>query len=90
MQNIYLIRHGQSQGNIDQAIYRETPDHAIGLSDLGVEQARAAGQALRNQLHSVTQLRLDKADKPDGSSLKLEFRTVVNQQGYIVFRVQDF
>jgi broad specificity phosphatase PhoE len=60
MKHIYLIRHGQSQGDVDQAIYRETPDHAIGLSDLGVEQARAAGVALRHQRRSVTQLQLDR------------------------------
>lgn len=47
MQNIYLIRHGQSQGNVDQSVYRSTPDHAIPLSELGVRQASAAGAALR-------------------------------------------
>lgn len=48
MQNIYLIRHGESQGNVDQAVYRSTPDHAISLSELGMQQASAAGVALRD------------------------------------------
>lgn len=48
MQNIYLIRHGESQGNIDQAIYRTIPDHAIPLSERGMRQASAAGAALRD------------------------------------------
>lgn len=48
MQNIYLIRHGQSLGNVDLAVYRTTPDHAIALSEQGMLQATAAGVELRN------------------------------------------
>jgi broad specificity phosphatase PhoE len=48
MENIYLIRHGQSQGNVNPSLYRETPDHAIALSNLGIIQASAAGLALRD------------------------------------------
>lgn len=48
MQNIYLIRHGESQGNVDQAVYRSTPDHAIPLSEQGMRHASAAGVALRD------------------------------------------
>lgn len=48
MKNIYLIRHGQSQGNVDPSIYRTIPDHAISLSELGMHQATAAGEALRD------------------------------------------
>ncbi len=44
---IYLVRHGQSVANIDPTVHRETPDHAIGLSPEGVEQARKAGEFLR-------------------------------------------
>lgn len=50
MKNIYLVRHGQSLANIDKAINASTPDHAIELSDLGREQARAAGVALGSLL----------------------------------------
>ncbi len=46
MENIYLIRHGQSEANIDRSVCLTTPDHAIALSALGQQQATAAGQAL--------------------------------------------
>ncbi len=47
---IYLVRHGESRGNVDASIYGEIADHAIPLSDRGHEQARAAGAALRDYL----------------------------------------
>lgn len=50
MQNIYLVRHGQSLSNVDKAVHASTPDHAIPLSDLGRQQASAAGAALRDIL----------------------------------------
>lgn len=42
--NIYLVRHGESMGNVDKALYTTTPDHAIELSPLGKTQAEAAGK----------------------------------------------
>lgn len=48
MQNIYLIRHGQSLANVDKSVHKTTADHAIPLSGKGVEQAREAGQMLRH------------------------------------------
>jgi 2,3-bisphosphoglycerate-dependent phosphoglycerate mutase len=50
MKNIYLVRHGQSLSNIDKAIHASKPDHAIPLSELGMQQATAAGEALRRIL----------------------------------------
>jgi len=47
---ITLIRHGQSEGNIDSAIYQTKPDNALQLTELGWVQARMAGQALRGQI----------------------------------------
>ena len=43
---ILLVRHGESLGNVDQAVYTTTPDHAVPLSEHGVEQAREAGRQL--------------------------------------------
>lgn len=48
IQHIYLVWHGQSRSNVDQAVYGTTPNNAIGLSELGESQAAAAGAALRN------------------------------------------
>lgn len=43
---LILIRHGESQGNLDTHVYSITPDHAIGLTENGREQARQCGQKL--------------------------------------------
>ncbi|MEZ0069211.1 broad specificity phosphatase PhoE [Streptacidiphilus sp. MAP12-20] len=44
---IVLIRHGESEGNVDESIYERIPDHALTLTSRGREQARAAGAELR-------------------------------------------
>ncbi len=45
---IFLVRHGQSMGNVDQSVHLTTADHAIPLSDRGKEQATGAGEFLRD------------------------------------------
>jgi broad specificity phosphatase PhoE len=47
---IVLVRHGESQGNIDDAIYETVPDHALTLTAKGVEQATEVGRRLRAYL----------------------------------------
>lgn len=49
---IILVRHGESQGNIDDAIYETVPDHALTLTPKGLEQATEAGRRLRAYLGS--------------------------------------
>jgi hypothetical protein len=44
---IILIRHGESQGNQDSKIYSTVPDHAIGLTENGREQAHHCGEELK-------------------------------------------
>jgi broad specificity phosphatase PhoE len=44
---IVLIRHGESQGNVDDAIYERVPDHALALTATGQRQVREAGQQVR-------------------------------------------
>lgn len=47
MKNIFLVRHGQSLANVDRfAAKGVLPDHAIPLTELGQQQADAAGPAL--------------------------------------------
>jgi broad specificity phosphatase PhoE len=41
--NIFIVRHGQSEGNADTSKYITTPDHAIQLTEKGRDQAREAG-----------------------------------------------
>jgi broad specificity phosphatase PhoE len=44
---IVLIRHGESQGNVDDTIYERVPDHALELTETGQRQARRAGEQIR-------------------------------------------
>lgn len=37
---ILLVRHGRSEANEDKSVLRKRPDHDIGLSDIGKEQAQ--------------------------------------------------
>lgn len=47
---IYLVRHGETTANLDKKVYLETADHAVPLSPLGHEQAKAAGLRLANTM----------------------------------------
>jgi len=46
-ENIFLVRHGQSEGNVDKEIYKTKPDYTLQLTDLGKEQARDVGSKLK-------------------------------------------
>jgi len=50
--NIVLVRHGQSEGNVNKQIYKEKPDYALGLTDVGRAQAIQVGKDLRLMLGS--------------------------------------
>lgn len=45
---IILVRHGESEGNIDDSVYERVPDHRIALTSKGVDQAAATGARLRS------------------------------------------
>ncbi|HET6741477.1 MAG TPA: phosphoglycerate mutase family protein [Kribbella sp.] len=44
---IAMIRHGESEANLDKTIYERVPDHAVPLTALGHQQAVKAGRELR-------------------------------------------
>ena len=44
---IALLRHGESEANLDKTIYERLPDHAVPLTAHGHEQAAAVGKKLR-------------------------------------------
>lgn len=48
---LILIRHGQSEGNVDSSVYCKVPDHEIELTDLGKLQAEEAGKSLASRLN---------------------------------------
>ena len=52
---IILVRHGESEGNVDESVYERVPDHRLNLTERGVEQAQHTGEVLRALLdgHSV-------------------------------------
>jgi broad specificity phosphatase PhoE len=42
-----LIRHGESEANVNRHIYAKKPDHAIQLSEKGIEEAKEAGRKVK-------------------------------------------
>jgi broad specificity phosphatase PhoE len=44
--NIFLIRHGESTGNVDKTIYETTPDWKVPLTETGKAQALVAAESL--------------------------------------------
>lgn len=45
---IILVRHAQSEGNVDPNKYIEQPDYTIELTNLGITQAKDTGIELKN------------------------------------------
>ncbi len=45
-ERIFIVRHGQSDGNVNKEIYRTIPDYALQLTNLGKLQAIDVGKKL--------------------------------------------
>lgn len=43
---IILVRHGESQANVDQSLHRIMPDHEVALSSRGQQQAKVAADEI--------------------------------------------
>ncbi|RUS27984.1 alpha-ribazole phosphatase [Jimgerdemannia flammicorona] len=48
--HIILVRHGESEGNLDHSLFQRKPDHRHKLTERGHEQAFTAGRRLRELL----------------------------------------
>ena len=48
--NIFLVRHAQSEANVDKSIYKTKPDYAMELTELGKQQALEAGVKIKEYL----------------------------------------
>ena len=48
--HLYLVRHGETHGNVQRKLYQEVADHAILLTKRGVRQAEVAGSFLAKRL----------------------------------------
>ena len=46
--NILLVRHGESEANVDKTILLARPDHNIGLSEQGKRDAQRCGEFLKS------------------------------------------
>ncbi|RMX63117.1 hypothetical protein KXD40_007149 [Peronospora effusa] len=51
---LILMRHGESEGNIDPELYGRVPDNAMHLTELGYEQAIAAGESIKKLVGNET------------------------------------
>jgi broad specificity phosphatase PhoE len=47
---IILVRHAESEGNVDKTIYAHTPDYALGITEWGRAQAEAAGDSIAKMI----------------------------------------
>ncbi|KAK3020224.1 hypothetical protein RJ639_046856 [Escallonia herrerae] len=47
---IILVRHGQSEGNVDESVYTRVADPKIGVTDKGVVEAEECGKRIRKMI----------------------------------------
>ena len=55
---IYLVRHGQSEANLDKTVNTRLPDHRVELSPEGQRQAALAGEHLARTLPREARIRI--------------------------------
>ncbi len=51
MRRIFLVRHGESEANVDKSIHFHTADHAISSSDTGIRQIEDVAQFLQGYIY---------------------------------------
>lgn len=49
--NILIIRHGESQANVDRSIYKRLPDRLVELTEKGIEQAKLTGKFITEKFN---------------------------------------
>lgn len=54
---IFLIRHGESLGNVDPSVYKKLDDHNVPLTEWGYEQAVEAEKFIRQYLESQEEIK---------------------------------
>ena len=47
---IILVRHGESEGNVDESAYTRTADPKISLTNKGMAQAKECGKTIRDMI----------------------------------------
>ena len=51
---IILVRHAESNGNVDKTIYAHTPDYKVELTSCGIDQSRHAGAKIASLIGEET------------------------------------
>ena len=51
--NLYLVRHGETEANVNHQLHRTKSDHAIRLTKRGKQQAAETGEFLAEHLGST-------------------------------------
>ena len=46
---LIILRHGESEGNVDEQIYKEKPTSELKLTETGKKQATSAGRSIVSQ-----------------------------------------
>jgi broad specificity phosphatase PhoE len=54
---IILVRHGESEGNVDKTLYAKIPDNKINLTKEGLDQATEAGQKIAKILDKNSKIK---------------------------------
>jgi broad specificity phosphatase PhoE len=56
-QRIILVRHGESEGNVNKDIYKEKPDYTLKLTEIGRRQAHNAGKSLKELIGNTEKVK---------------------------------
>jgi 2,3-bisphosphoglycerate-dependent phosphoglycerate mutase len=95
---LYLVRHGESEGNVDKSVYKTVADHAVELTGKGREQARAAGDwfASQHDEKDVTKYRFwvspytRARQTSDEFISRLDPKNVLDRREMLMFAEQQF
>ena len=79
---IILVRHGESQGNLDMSAYTTTPDYRIPLTALGAEQARAAGRGIRTSVAKMNASAAARSECSGRRRLQIQLRVLLPSSTY--------
>ena len=55
-ERIFIVRHGQSVGNVDKSVYKNIPDYALQLTDLGHTQAFDVGKKMKEMIEKYSSI----------------------------------
>jgi broad specificity phosphatase PhoE len=47
-EKIFIIRHGESEGNVNKKIFVSKPDYAVMLTEKGIKQAKECGKKIKD------------------------------------------